>query len=343
MKPHSIVLLAIASALFFSSCRRGAVERVIERRVLMGTEVTITAWDRHKPTTEVASAVKESFRSMEALERLLTRHDKESELSQLNAQAGSGPVKVGPELLRILQRAQEVWETSQGAFDPTVGPLVALWIRAAKADRLPGKKEIQSALTRVGFGRVQVDGEGGTVALPAGFSLDLGGIAKGYIVDEGARGLRKAGIGNVLVEAGGDLAAFGKRPDGTPWRVGIQNPEEGGESGAGLVGVLGISGRGVTTSGHYRRFSVIQGKKYSHILDPLTGIPVRPSVLSVTVVAPNATQADGLSTAVAVLGADRGLAVIHKVPGVEVFIIRRDERGRIGILESAGMSSYFVR
>lgn len=318
----TVILLAPAAG-----CRRTwPPPRVVESRVLMGTDVTITAWDPALKEEQLRGAVSAAFDRMAAMEALLSRHRKESELSGLNAQAGRGKVRVTTELWTALHHARKAFDTSGGAFDPTVGPLVRLWVDAAKADRVPERAEIDAALALVGFSKVELDEADATVTLPQGMSLDLGGIAKGYIVDEAAAVLKKAGVGNAIVEAGGDLFAFGSRVGKEPWKIGIQDPSAGEEvSAAKLAGVLRVSGRGVTTSGHYRRFSVIQGKRYSHILDPRTGFPVEQSVLSATVMAGSAAEADGLSTAVAVLGPAGGLELLERVEGAEGLLLVKGE------------------
>jgi thiamine biosynthesis lipoprotein len=308
----------------------------------MGTEVTLTAWDADLPEADVRAAVVEALERMEALESVLSRHREASALSALNRRAGQGPLEVPESLWRVLMSAKEAWERSGGAFDPTVGPLVRLWIGAAKANRMPADETIRSALANVGFDRVKWGPARKQVGLPAGFSLDLGGIAKGWIVDEAVRVLREKGIENGLVEAGGDLFALGKRADGSPWRVGVQDPAAGEGPSPALVRVLGVSGVGVTTSGHYRRFSTIEGRRVSHILDPKTGRPVSEAVASVTVVAPDSATADGLSTAVAVLGLEKGLALVESTDGAEALVLVSEEGGGYAFHETGGFSKYLA-
>lgn len=339
MKASLLPVLTIALAATVA-CRREPPLPVTKRCVLMGTEVTVTAWDGARSSEEIGNAIDAAFARMKTLENVLSRHDETSDLSRLNRRAGEGPVEVDAGLLAVLRRARDAFDTSGGAFDPTVGPLVDLWIAAAKNDRVPSMEAVRTARERTGFDRVRIDEKAGTVSLPEGFALDLGGIAKGYIVDAGASVLREAGIRNGLLEAGGDLYAFGARPGGGAWRVGVQDPAAGESVSARLIARLAVSDRGVTTSGHYRRFSVIEGKRFSHILDPRTGFPVEQAVLSVTVIAPDAAEADGLSTAVAVLGRDDGLARIDSLPGVEALVVEAGDEGGYAFFESSGFSAY---
>jgi len=342
LTPRTTLTAAVLLLAALAACRRDpGGGKVVSRRVLMGTEVTVTAWDEIQTVPDIEKAVEAAFDRMDALEDVLSKHEADSELSALNRRAGQGPTRVGEEIWRVLLEAREAWRLSSGAFDPTVGPLVRLWIEAARNDRFPTEEAVRRARARTGFGHVILesrDGHGGNVTLPEGFSLDLGGIAKGWIVDRGVEVLKAWGLENVLVEAGGDLYASGARPDGTPWRVGVQDPEAGREGLAGLAAVLAVRDRGVTTSGHYRRFSTIEGKDVSHILDPRAGRPVEQTVLSVTVVAPTASRADGLSTAVAVLGPGEGLELAESLPGVEaLLLVPGDEPGSCRVLQTDGL------
>jgi thiamine biosynthesis lipoprotein len=337
---RAAALLAGALLLSGGCPRDDEPEPVVERRVLMGTEVTVTAWDPARTREEAAAAVDQAFGKMASLESVLSRHGEDTELSRMNRAAGKGPFKVSEDLWNVIDLAAKAWSASGGAFDPTVGPLVLLWVQAGKENRLPTEAAIEQARARTGFRKIAVDPAERTAALPEGFSLDLGGIAKGYIVDQAAKVLRAAGVANGVVEAGGDLFAFGTRPDGGPWRIGIQDPAAGEGVGSALVDVLAVTGRGVTTSGHYRRFTTIEGKRYSHILDPRTGRPVEQTVLSVTVVAPDAATADGLSTAVAVLGVEKGLALVEARKDAEALLLVAGKDGKAEARETEGLAAF---
>ena len=164
--------------------------------------------------------------------------------------------------------------------------------------------------------------------MPGCFSLDLGGIAKGYIVDRGLALLAQAGVENAFLNAGGDIAILGTKPDGTPWRVGIRHPRGADH----YIAVLSMTGGAVVTSGDYERTFEAGGQRYHHILDPSTGYPAG-DLTSVTITAPTATEADALSTAVFVLGPERGLALVESLPGVEAVLVTRD----LEIMVSTGL------
>ena len=240
---------------------------------------------------------------------------RESELTRLNARAGEGPVEVSREVCELVARALAVAELTDGAFDPTWYALHDLWDLEADPPRLPAPEELARALERVDHTRVQVDLEGSTVELPAGFSLELGGIAKGWGVDRGMKVFLERGVEHGVVDAGGDLKALGTK-FGEPWQIAIKHPRRR----ADVMAVVPVSNRCVVTSGDYERFFELDGVRYHHILDPRTG---RPSTgcMSATVVGPDAAFCDALATALCVLGAERGLAIVEELDGVEALVV----------------------
>ena len=277
-----------------------------------------------------------------------------SDVWRINREAGQWNVEVDPLVTSCLTAAKEAWELSGGAFDPTVGPLVDLWRQAAARGTPPTDEEIEKARARVGMdkiemlvAKVQKPAEElplvppsapppgpdelsrmvQSVGLPAGMSLDLGGIAKGYIAGRMARRMEQAGATAGLVAAAGDVYAFGERPPsvagkgGDPrWGVGVQDPRYP-EDRARLYTAIHVSDQGVDTSGHYYRGYTIGGKRFSHIMDPRTGRPVDTRLASITVVADDPALSDALATAIAVLGARDGLALVEKTEGVECLLL----------------------
>ncbi len=333
---------ALAAVLAFLPCcgrtTNPAAGLVSETRTLMGTVVTITACGDE---SRIDNAVGGAFETMASLEAELSKHNPESGLSRLNASAGRGKVAVSEELIENIELSVRISRLSGGAFDATVGPIMKLWKDAAKSGRMPAEEAVAGARLSTGFGRIDLDRAGRKAGLPEGMSLDLGGIAKGYIVDRAARTLILLGASSGLVVAGGDLYAFGNRRDGGPWRVGVQNPKD--PDSTDPVAVLEISDCGVTTSGHYQRFTEIEGKRISHIVDPATGMPVDNGILSVTVVAPSAAFADGLSTSVAVMGERRGLDLVESLESVECLLLVDDGKGGFRTVMSSGMGRHIIR
>ncbi len=282
-----------------------------------------------------ADAVKdEVFAEMERLEELLSRSLSGSDVERLNRMAGKEAVEVSPETLLVVEAALEYSRLSEGAFDPTIAPLIDVWGFRDQQYRVPGQAEIESALSRVDYRLLQLDPEQGTLYLPeVGMSLDLGGIAKGYIVDRAMAVLSRAGIKHAFLNAGGDIALLGGRPDGDPWRIGVRHPREDNKN----IAVLPLIGGAVVTSGDYERTFEEDSVRYHHILDPSTGQPAL-LLSSVTIVAPTTIEADALSTAVFVLGPRLGMALAEQLPGVEAVLVTAE----MEILISSGLQDTII-
>ncbi|HEY0332496.1 MAG TPA: FAD:protein FMN transferase [Stenotrophomonas sp.] len=247
----------------------------------------------------------------------------DSDISRYN-RSGPGSVHVLPTAFAyVLKVALDIATRSGGAFDPTVGPLVALWGfgAAASGHRVPSAQEIADLAPAVGWHRLQWQGEQ-SLLQPGGLALDLSGIAKGYGVDAVAQWLQHAGVHSALVDVGGELFGYGHKPDGQPWRVLVESaPEE--DAGTGLPArVLALDGAAVATSGdRWHRF-VADGVRYSHTFDPRRGRPVRQAAAAVTVVAADATHADAWATAMTVLGASQGVVLADSLDLAVRFLSR---------------------
>lgn len=284
-------------------------------RYIMGTLVEIVLYDAGGMPSQDAMEI--GFGQLQKVDRLMSNYREQSELSRVNREGAERNVPVSPETFEAIQKGMEWAERTGGAFDPTVYPLVELWKRAEKEQKLPGEAEVRSALERVGYRKVQLDPGARTVRLLVpGVKLDLGGVAKGYGVDLAVGGLKKAGVRCAVVNAGGDLVAFGRTPSGERPLAGIRHPVETDA----LIGAFPVQDSGVATSGNYERFYEIAGRRYCHIFDPRTGWPV-PEVVSTTVVAPNGTDADALATALFVLGPRDGLSLARRLPGTEALVL----------------------
>jgi FAD:protein FMN transferase len=257
---------------------------------------------------------------------------RESELTRLNARAGQGPVPVSPEMARLLAISAECGRVTNGAFDVTYFALRPLWNYKAEHPTLPSEDQIQAALKFVDYRRMVVDRQNDTVELPAGFSIDLGGIAKGYGIDRAMDVLLAQGTKNGLVQAGGDTKALGRKFD-KPWQIAIKNPRHRDE----VFAVLPVVNQCVQTSGDYERFFEIDGQRYHHIIDPRTGRPSS-GCMSATVIGPEATFDDGIATAMCVLGPEAGLAIIEQLDRVEAVLVGMDGRVHLSSgLQKAGL------
>lgn len=230
----------------------------------------------------------------------------DSDLSRFNSAAAWTRQSLPAQLSEVVAAALALARDSSGAFDPTVGPLVELWGFGPGRPRqtAPAEAEIEASRARVGWQLLAQEGD--TLVQPGGVSLDLSAIAKGHAVDRIAEALQAAGYRNLLVEVGGELRAHGQHPGGRPWRIGLEGPKADGAS----VG-LSLHDQAVATSGDYRQFFEQDGRRYSHMIDPRTGYPIAQAGIAVSVVHASCMQADGLATALAVLGPVQGYEWAH--------------------------------
>ncbi len=327
-----ILALSVAAAV---GCGSKPRLYMASRFALGPVAVTIQVVATDKDDAE--RAVNAAFDAISRVNDLMSCHIGASEISRLNS-SGTDGSPVSPETAFVLRRAIEVSEQSGGAFDVTAGPLIRLWKRTIETGELPPPDELAAARERVGYRKLRVEPAFARFETE-GMSVDLGGIAKGYAVDRAIEALKAHGIRDALVDAGGDGYALGARPDGAPWRAGIQNPRK--MEGARLPEVLLLSNKGYATSGDYAQYVEIEGVRYAHIVDPRTGQPAR-AAASVTVVAADSTTADALATAISVLGPEEGVALAERTPGVECMVITESSDG-LKTRASAGFAALTAR
>ena len=265
----------------------------------------------------------------------MSTYKQQSELSRFNQSAAGEWFSVSPETATVVQEAIQLAELSEGAFDPTVGPLVNLWGFGPdlKPDQVPSDAELALAFERVGYRSVQVKGV--DTAIPAikkdkAIYLDLSAIAKGYGVDQVARYLAEQGFSNYLVEVGGELQLKGSKPDGSSWRIAIEKPTVGGQV---AQHVLEVSNLGVATSGGYRNYFEADGVRFSHTIDPATGSPITHKLASVTVLHPSCATADALATTLMVMGPEKGLQ-FAKAEGLAVYMLIKAEGEGFDVIQT---------
>jgi FAD:protein FMN transferase len=295
----------------------------------MGTTYHIKVVARAAEMAPLQTLVDERLRQ---INQSMSTHIADSEISRFNAQTEVGtPFAISADFLRVMLSAQEIYSLTQGAWDVTVEPLVTLWGFGTARPRqtLPAPSEIDSARARVGLDQIDVDVNGYLIKKRPDVMLDLASIAKGYAVDQIAIMLRTLKYRDLLVEIGGEIYAAGRRPDGTPWRVGINQPDPDAPVDA-VYKVARLSDLAMATSGDYRNFFEVNGEIYAHIIDPRTGYPVKNGVVSASVIADSCGFADGLATALVVMGPAQGIALLDRLQGVEGLIV---VRGRDGGLE----------
>lgn len=317
-KKITAAALSVAMTLSAVSCSAKPVDRT---DLVLGTVCSVRVLDGGS-----RGALDAAFARLREIEAAMSANAEGTVVAAINAAAGRSPVAAPADVRFVTTKALGYAAMSDGAFDPTIGPIVKLWNIGLDGERIPSAAEIAAALPLVDYRSVRVDDAAGTVFLPrAGMLLDLGAIAKGYAADEVARVLREKRVKAAVIDLGGNVMVIGKKPDGSPWRVGIQNPFD--ERGA-HIGVASLRGGStVVTSGVYERYFIGEdGARYHHILDPATGSPVRNGLMSVTVISDSSVDADGLSTTLFSLGLERGMALAESLDHVEAVFIDEDKK-----------------
>jgi thiamine biosynthesis lipoprotein len=283
---------------------------------LMGNqfEISVVANDEAFADKKINEAVAEIKR----IETLLTTFRPDSQTNQINENSGIKPVKVDSEVFHLIQRSLRISEISQGAFDITYGSLdKRFWNFDKEMESLPDTETAKQSVALINYKNVILDAEDQTVFLKEkGMRIGFGGIGKGYAADRAKRLLQEAGVASGIVNASGDLVTWGMQPNGKPWTVGIADPENKLKS----FSYMNISNMAIATSGNYEKFVIIDGKKYSHTIDPHTGFPVN-GIKSVSIICPQAELADALATPVTVMGVEVGLNLINQLSNVACIII----------------------
>jgi thiamine biosynthesis lipoprotein len=324
---YQLFLCLIFISIF--GCSKGEIKKYQDNQILLGTQVSITVFS--EDAQKANRAIDLAFQRISELEAILTKYKKDSDIGRLNL-SDSGWIKVSPVTFEVIKKSVEFGKISNGAFDITIDPILRLWEEAQKRDSLPSSDELKRVTESIGYTNIMLRPKSLEVRLKkAGMSIDLGGIGKGYIVDEAVKVLKSQGIRHGLIDAGGDLYILGDNPERGRWRIGIRNPLKPDQN----LRYLEISNKAVATSGHYMRFYTVQGKRYSHIIDPRTGWPVQEKVASVVVIAPDATTADAMATAIIVLGPDKGVKLAESIPGLETLIVTR-EGDELAFTQSTG-------
>ncbi len=261
----------------------------------------------------------------------------DSEISRFNKMPETETIAVSADFLKVLKTAEKIYTLSGGAWDGTVKPLVNLWGfgSARPVKTAPDKAEIEKRLKSIGFNHIRILDSGRIGKQIPGVTLDLASIAKGFGVDAIAAVVRQKGYRDFLVEIGGEVVAAGVRKDGRPWVVGINRPTPEGAVNA-VYRAVSLTNGALATSGDYRNFFELDGIRYSHVVDPRTGYPVSNRVASVSVVAPDCTLADGLATALMVMGPEKGVRLVNRLKNVECLIIVPAQDGQFTDYASAG-------
>jgi thiamine biosynthesis lipoprotein len=320
---------AILASIFYFSAVRDRASAAAERvsvdsgmHQVMGTFARIVAVAADEKIAK--ECIEAGLAEFVRVDNSMSDYKAESELSLVNNRADKEAVKVSEELSEVLEKSIEFSKETGGAFDITVGPLVDLFHKAEEEGVKPGEEEISLAKSKVGFEKLKLDKEKRTVQFAAGgMRLDLGGIAKGYAIDKAIEAIRTCGGMGAMVDIGGDIRCFGVAPpERELWVIGLQEPGEQASSviEGRLSLILELTDVAVATSGDYRRFVVIEGERFGHIIDARSGAGSS-KLRSVSIIAKTALDADALATAVSVMGVEAGLELIENMPETEAILI----------------------
>ena len=324
------LLTALLMMALLIGCSEETEESVVLQSTLFAMDTVVDLTVVAPDDATARRAIGEATLTIESIQAWGSADDPASETARINATIEDYSGSVSNDFAATLRIALEVAEDSNGAFDPTIRPLVELWNFSDEDHTVPTIEELEELLSLVDYRRVELlDNH---LTLPPDYRLDLGAVAKGYIVDQALRAMKEQGATAGLVSAGGDVAGFGERPSGGAWVIGIQHPREAEQ----LFGTLPLENAAVATSGDYERYFELDGIRYHHLLDPATGYPAR-GLTSVTILAPTCAEADAWATAVFVLGLEAGLALLEEQSELEGLLLYEIE-GELRQLMTAGFS-----
>ncbi len=328
MKKKRLTGLLLSLLLLCGGCAaEKELPRLSEVGFYLDTVITLTAY------VENGQVLKDALEECGRYEQMLSRTVEGSDVWKINHAEGQ-PVEVSDDTIAILQCAKKISGLTDGAFDVTIAPVSTIWDFTSGRAELPDAETVAQAVKLVDYTKITLDGH--TVTLPAGMMIDLGGIAKGYIADRVKAYLEGRGVKHAILSFGGNIVAIGDKPDGTPWKVGIQDID--GKTGDYMMVSRNSNGSSVT-SGIYERGFDLDGVRYHHLLSTETGWPVQNELAAVTIFSESSMEGDALSTAAFVLGTEEGLKLINSLDGIEAVFIARDR----AVIYSAGAEAYIIK
>jgi len=281
----------------------------------MGCDFKITV----VATNEVESKkyIKSAIYEIQRIESLISSWDKNSQTTLINNAAGINPVKVDKELIELIERSIAISKLTDGAFDISFASMDKIWKFDGSVTKLPSKEKIMASVKKVGYENIIIDKQKSTVFLKnKGMKLGFGAIGKGYAADKAKKLMVQMGVSSGIINASGDLTAWGKQPNNKAWQVGVKNPLNTKR----MFSWFPVVNRAVVTSGNYEKYIMINNKRYSHIINPKTGMPSQ-GIMSVSVFAPKAELADALATSIFVKGTEKGLYFINQIATVDCIIV----------------------
>ncbi len=325
---YSLLLIAYCLSLLSGCTKQEQMYK--ESRVLMDTYCTITVVSSSKENAR--RAIDAGYAEIEKLDKYLNNFSPDSEISAVSKSAGAGPVRVSKETLDLMKKTIGISTDTEGAFDPTIAPVLKLWKFSGRpaSPTLPSGEAIKNALKLVDYRKIKVINESSTIYLEdAGMELDLGGIAKGYAADKAVEAIKAKGIKGALVAIAGDIRGFGLSTGGNAWKVGVQDPRPESANSEkpweDIFASVHLKDSAISTAGDYQRFFIKDGKRYHHIIAPATGYPSDSGLISVSVIAPEGYMADGIDTAILILGAEKGMKLLES-KGLDGILVTADKK-----------------
>jgi FAD:protein FMN transferase len=326
IKINTIFALEICVVILLSLTACSKKEEEVDKQAFkMNTIVEIKAYG-----SKAGEAIDAAFKRIDEIEQMASSSIETSDVSKINSAAGQEYVKVHPEIIKMIKTAVTYSKLSNGAFDITVGPLVKLWGIDTADEKLPSDSEIKAVLPLIGYKNISIkEADNSIMLMKKGMSLDMGGIAKGYVADETVKILKDYGIKNAIINLGGSsVYTLGQKPDGSLWSVAVRHPRKDKNNYAFIIR---MPEQALSTSGDYERYFIKDGKRYHHILNPFDGYPADTGVMSDTIVISNDISgsnmlADILTKITFVSGIDKGFKIIDSIPGVECIAITTDQK-----------------
>ena len=319
----SVIIIAIIVAIiliFIFVTGKYEKPEVMKNSYALGTIINLRAYGN-----KAEKAIDEAIEKLNDIDDKMSAFKEDSEISKINSKAGTSSEEiVSKDTYFVVKNAVEYSEILEGTFDPTIRPLVKLWSIGTKEEIIPEKLQIEETLKLVNYKDVLLNESKHSIMLKQKKqALDVGGIAKGFAADEVRDVFYKHNIKSALIDLGGNIFALGSKEDGSPWRVGIQNPfKPRGE----YVGILSVKNKSVVTSGNYEKYFMKDGQRFHHIIDPKTGYPSQSKIISATIISDNSIDGDGLSTGIYILGIEKAMKIIEGIPGIEAIFITEDKK-----------------
>ena len=314
-------ILIISCLLFLFQANLSAQNKsYTEVLLLMGSRFEITAVSSNE--SKAREAIQQGINEIKRIEKLISSWDENSQTSAIRKNAGIRPVKVDQELFNLIRRSKKISDLTHGAFDISYASMDKIWKFDGSMKEMPDSAAVAASVSKINYKDIILDAENTTVYLKnKGMKIGFGAIGKGYAANKALGIMSKLGLDGTLVNASGDLISWGKDEGGKSWKIGISNPKQKDQ----IFSWLNIDETAIVTSGNYEKFVTINGERFSHIIDPRTGYPVK-GLSSVSIICPNAELADALATSVFVLGKDAGLKLINNLKGIECILVTDDQK-----------------